>query len=158
MDTYIIHKAFLTYRAEPDLPEPENFLFDKVEINIRYMERELKELKNTFIGCYSCIIRIILPKLNRMRNYVYISELGGTVEVFEDGYNEKYEEYLKAFSKVERLYLLIKDTEKSISLLWEEKRKNELNKIACRYCSKVLFNAWICPRNPKQLTLFDDYE
>lgn len=158
MDTYILHKAFLAYRAEPDMQEPDNFLFDKIEIDIRYQERELKDLKDTFVGRYSRIIRILVPKLNRMRNYVHIPECGGTVEVIEDGYPDVYEEYLNEFAQVERLYLLIIDTEKCIEHLWNKKRENEIKKIADRYRSKYFFNAWICPRNPKQLTLFDDYE
>lgn len=114
MDTYILHKAFYQYLRDPEPPQDWEYTSDKHRTNIRTYELRIYEMKDTFIGYYGHMLRVLTPRLQKMARWVYVPELGGTIEIKDADYDKTHKEIIKHYERCEVLYNFITEYENAI--------------------------------------------
>lgn len=164
MDYINLHKAYFSYLHEAEYKEPPLVKRSKREAIIVYLERELNDEKSRFMGVYGYVIRRISPRLSRMRQMVYIPELGGHIEICEDEreFEELLDKQVEMLAEAEKIYNSIQDTEQIVlrekRLLEAEKTAEIHKKLRAKYYDKVLESErWTGFRNPKQMEIFQTF-
>lgn len=159
MDGIELHKAYYSYLREPEYIAPERFADTRAEANLFHYQYELKAMKDDFMGLYGYLIHIVSPKLSRMRHMVYMPELGGHIEMTEDGYDDLLSQQIELYSKSERLFRLIQETERDVCEAYKavelEKEAAVQKNLRIKFRDKIMESErWIGHRNPQQLNLF----
>lgn len=154
MDDYILYKAYKRYLRDPE-PSDHFESSNKHEINIRSFQLRMYETKEEFMGCYGTLIHRMFPKLQRMRRMVLVPELGGNIEMKEEGYDELWEEIVKLYERCERLYKYICEYEDCIANEYAMIEKEKSDAMLQKWRHKRWLKAPIdAPMSGVQLELF----
>jgi len=127
---------------------------DKRLLIINLMRNNKKQEIDSFLAHFVKAFKVLAPKLTAMNRLVFVKEIGGHIEMKEDGYQELWEEYQLEIDHVIRHFNHIKSIENDIRAEQQEIETLRTNKLAESFSLTQVLSTPIMPVNANQLSLF----
>ncbi len=128
---------------------------DKRLLTINLMRNNKKQEIDSFLGHFVKAFKVISPKINAMNRLVFIKEIGGHIELKEDGYQGLWNEYQTEIDHVIRHFNHIKSIENDIQTELNDMERLRTDKLADTFSLTQILRTPIVPVNANQLLLFN---
>ena len=127
---------------------------DKRLLTINLMRNNKKQEIDSFLAHFVKAFKVMAPKLSAMNRLVFIKEIGGHIELKEDGYQELWNEYQAEIDHVIRHFNHIKSIENDIRAEQQEMERLRTNKLADNFSLTHILSTPIVPVKSTQLSIF----
>lgn len=127
---------------------------DENLLRINLLKNNKKQEIDSFLSHFVKAFKLLEPKLSAMNRMVLIKEIGGHIELKEEGYQQLWHEYQAEIDHVIRHFNHIKCIDIDIRTELREIEKQRTNRLADTYLFKEILSTPIMPVKANQLSLF----